>query len=475
MSKKKKYPVIIYIVLALLVTAWAAFGVYGFLLDNYEIDLKGIQQIKADAYLGKGVEYTFAPKDKDATVTEEQFNATLEKLSKRISGVRGIEIVANSGEKTISVFFPSSGDETVDMSYLTGIDQRYYIKAVIAEYTAKSDGGYVIDKELETIFDSDDIEGVEVSAGTSSSSYYYILNLKLSEEAQAKLAEVTERVYNEAKAKAEADAEANKDNTQTADAESGEGENEEDKKVEVPTQRYFLLLDGEVVQNFTFKGKVEAETVVFGNYSDYTSLVMSANFIDIGPLEYTIERASVVYTSPVYGNLLDVMGVALIIVTVLAFAFFAIYGRAAGVVAGIIWLMQNSIVFIVYAMIGRIYSIEAIFGFAAAIAISFAMTAYMLQKLKAEYKKGKTVEGAVVYSFTSMLPVVRTAGWGMALLGIVLLFLNAVCIDLGVIFITAGVSLLVCLIYVTKWCLVSTQAFGFMRNPALFKNKKEAE
>ena len=243
MSKKKKYPVIIYIVLALLVTAWAAFGVYGFLLDNYEIDLKGIQQIKADAYLGKGVEYTFAPKDKDAAVTEEQFNATLEKLSKRISGVRGIEIVANSGEKTISVFFPSSGDETVDMSYLTGIDQRYYIKAVIAEYTAKSDGGYVIDKELETIFDSDDIEGVEVSAGTSSSSYYYILNLKLSEEAQAKLAEVTERVYNEAKAKAEADAEANKDNTQTADAESGEGENEEDKKVEVPThlQRERLL------------------------------------------------------------------------------------------------------------------------------------------------------------------------------------------------------------------------------------------
>ncbi len=468
MPKKKKYPVIIYIVLALLVTAWAVFGAYGFLLDNYEIDLKGIRQIKADAYLGKGIEYTFAAKDADADITDEQFNLTFERLNKRVEHIRGVEVVANSANKTLTVLLPATGDSTADLSKLSGIDVRYYLKAVIAEYTTKEDGSFVIDKELETIFDSDDIESVGISAGTTSTSYYYVLELNLSEEAQAKLAEVTERVYNEAKAKAEEEA------AKTPEASDDEGKKEENK-VTVPTQRYFLLIDGEVAQAYTFSGKVESKSIGYGNFTDQNALIAAANFIDIGPLAYEIKRTDAVYTTPVYGNLLDVCGIALAVVTVLALVFFVVYGKAAGAIAGIIWLMQNSLVYIVYAAFKRIYSVEALFAFAAVFALSFAMTAYMLTKLKAEYKKGKTVEGAVVYSFSSMLPTVRTAGWGVALLGIVLLFLNELCIDLGIIFITAGVALLVCLIYVTKWCLISSQAFGFMRKPGLFKSKKEAE
>ena len=476
MPVKKKSPIIIFVILAVLLITWASVGIYGF-IGATEIDLRGACQIKSDAYFGNGIKYVFAPKA-DAEVTEESFNKAYDIIYNRIGGLRGIEITSDFNSKTITAIAPSVGDLTADYNVLpANVTSRYFFKAVIADYTGDATNGFAITEEKETIFDSTGIK--DVIGGTtydSSGNMLLTLSIILTDEAAAKLSEVTERVYNEAKEKAEQDAANSSTASGTSSDASSSGSSSttsSGSEVKVPEQRYFLLLDGEIFQSYTFNKKVELTQLTLGSFNNEADCLNIANAIIIGALPFEMEKTSVEYVPAVYGDLLPMLGIALIILAALAVIFFVVYARMAGAVAGLIWLMQNSLVFIIFALFNGIYTVSSIITFAAVILLSFIAFTYMLSKLKEEYAKGKTVEGAAVYTFNAIKPLVYSLGFGSVILGILLLLFNVSVVNVGIILIGFGVMLVLCLIPVMKSSILSTQAYDFMRKGSLFKNEKE--
>lgn len=388
----------IVVILILLFSYTAIFGVSYYTGDVKHTVLKGITDIRWGIDIQGGVEATFVPAD-GVDATDKQLDSAKAIIETRMisSGITDYELYTDSGTDSIIVRFPWKEDEK-------DFDAQKAIKEISS--TAKltfrpgnsyetaemgSDGNPVYKTPkgdtTEVLMDGSAVD-TATSGPSSEKAGQFVVNLKLTSEGAKTFAEITEK-YN--------------------------------------GQIVSIWMDDEMLSYPTIQSVItNGEAQITGNF-DAESAATLANQIQGGALPFALETQSYGEISPTLGeNSLVAMAYAGIIAIIIIALFMIFMYRLPGLVAIIALIGQ---VGLSIAAISRYFTVfnsftmtlPGIAGIILSIGMGVDANIITAERIKEEFKAGKTLDGAIDRGTKNSLSAIIDGNMTVIIVSIILL------------------------------------------------------
>ena len=454
-SKKRMRPYVFFVVFALILalTYCAFFGIHDYYGDTRKVYVKGANDITWGIDISGGVEAVFSPDKKGVKITNDDMDSARTILDQRLVslGITDYEVEVDKSAHQVIVRFPNGEldpQEAIDvlqaeaqLEFYAGSDNSSGTPFMTGEVVKKADVGY----------------------DTENGNY---VTLTLNSKGKTAFAEATTNAYN--------------NGTQIS-----------------------IYMDGSAISVASVKEAITTgEAVITGDFTEEQAKLL-ADQINGGSLPFalTCDDSKLQIISPSLGsNALEVMLIAgAIAFGVICILMIALY-RVNGVVASIALLGQlaGSIACISGFFPGTdgfTLTVPGIAGIILSIGVGVDCNVIAAERIKDEFKKGKTIDGAIDSGFKNSLSAIIDGNVTIVIVAIVLMgafgspdsFLAKIFSPLMNLFGTSiagsiysfGYTLLVGVIFnlimgvlASKWMLKSVSQLKFMRKPALYGGKK---
>ncbi len=388
----------IVVILILLFSYTAIFGVSYYTGDVEHTVVKGIDDIRWGIDIQGGVEATFIPAD-GVDATDKELDSAKAIIETRMisNGITDYELYTDTGTDSIIVRFPWKEDEKdfdaeKSISEISSTAKLTFRPGDSHKSTdVGSDGEPVYktptDETEEVLMDGSDVADASVgpdqkNAGKS------VVNLELTKEGAEKFAEITEKYQG---------------------------------------QVVSIWMDDEMLSAPTIDDVItEGKAMISGNF-DAESATVLANQIKGGALPFTLETKSHGEISPTLGeNSLTAMAYAGVIALVLIILFMIIMYRLPGVVASIALLGQ---VGLSIAAISRYFpvfnsftmTLPGIAGIILSIGMGVDANIITAERIKEEFHSGKTLDGAIDRGTKNSLSAIIDGNMTVIIVSIILL------------------------------------------------------
>ncbi len=458
-SKKVAKPWFFVIFLLILVLAYSAFfGINDYYGDTKKVYIKGASDIRWGIDIRGGVEAVFSPDKEGVEITSDDMQSAKAMLETRLvnQNITDYEVEVSNANHQVIVRFPWAADES-------NFDAQGAIEELGA--TAKLSFYLGSDNSSEPFMDGAVVKKADYTYDTNNN-YGYIVTLKLNKEGT------------EAFAKA----------TSTAAA-SGTSISIYMDETNISTASCDEAITG-------------GEAIIHGNFTEESAKAL-ADKINAGSLPFalTVDNSKLQIVSPSLGSdALDVMviagAIAFGIVCILMIVFYrlngfvaaiALLGQLAGSIACISGFFPGASSFTL--------TIPGIAGIILSIGVGVDANVIAAERIKDEFKKGKTIDGAIDSGFKNSLSAIIDGNVTIVIVSIVLMgafgtpdsFLAKIFSPIMSIFGTSitgaiysfGYTLLVGVIFnlimgvlASKYMLKSVSQLKFLRKPALYGGKK---
>lgn len=462
-SKRTGKPVFFVIfILILALTYTAFFGLENYYGDTRKVYIKGAEDIRWGIDISGGVEAVFSPDKSDVDITADDMESAKAIIETRLvnNNITDYEVYTDTNNHQIIVRFPWAAGES-DFNAQDAVSELGET-AQLAFYSG-SDNSSGTPFMTGEVVDSAKAAYVQLEQGGS---YQYVVELKLNSAGAAAFATAT--------------AEAAANNTKIS-----------------------IYMDDTVISTAGCSEAITGgEAVIYGNFDETTSTEL-ANQINAGSLPFalTVDDSKLQIISPTLGSdALDVMiiagaiafGVVCLIVIVRyrlhgVIASIALLGQLAGSIACISGFFPNNSSFTL--------TIPGIAGIILSIGIGVDCNVIAAERIRDEFKKGKTIDGAIDSGFKNSFSAIIDGNVTIVIVSVVLMgafgtpdnFIAKIFSPLMSLFGTSitgsiysfGYTLLVGTIFnlimgvlASKYMLKSISQLKFLRKPGLYGGKK---
>ena len=456
-SKRTGKPVFFVVfILILALTYTAFFGIEDYYGDTRKVYLKGAEDIRWGIDISGGVEAVFSPDKEGVKITDDDMESAKAIIETRLvnQNITDYEVYTDAANHQIIVRFPWAADES-----------NFDAQAAVQELGETALLSFCRNEDKNDVILSGSADIKRATAGVNENNAY-VVYLEFTDAGTSKFAEAT-----------------------TALAASG-GKISiwmDETEISAPTVKT-AILNG----NAYIDGMANAE--------EAKSL---ANKINAGSLPFalTVDDSKLQIVSPSLGsNALDVMLIAgaiafgvIALLMLLRYrlhgliAVFALLGQLAGSIACISGFFPKAASFTL--------TIPGIAGIILSIGVGVDCNVIATERIRDEFKKGKTIDGAIDSGFRNSLSAIIDGNVTIVIVSLVLMgafgtpdrFMAKIFSPLMSLFgasITGsiysfGYTLLVGVIFnlimgvlASKWMLKSISQFKFLRKPWLYGGKK---
>lgn len=452
-TRKSTFFVVLVLILAL--TYCAFFGIENYYGDTRNVYVKGAGDIRWGIDISGGVEAVFSPDKADVEITSEDMDAAKSIIETRLvnNNITDYEVYADNFNHQIIVRFPWAADES-DFDAQAAV-QELGETAMLTFCEGSENNKTVILKG------SEDVK--QAAAGLDENNQY-IVQLELTASGTAKFAEATARLQ---------------------------------KKV------ISIWMDDTMISAPTVNNVINNGTAMITNIGGAEEATDLANKINAGSLPFalTVDESKLQIISPSLGSdALQVMLIAgsiafAIVCLIMIFRYrvngvvaaFALLGQLAGSIACISGFLPGVPSFTL--------TVPGIAGIILSIGVGVDCNVIASERIRDEFKKGKTIDGAIDSGFKNSLSAIIDGNVTIVIVSIVLMgafgspdsLLAKVFSPIMSLFgssITGsiysfGYTLLIGVIFnlimgvvASKLMLKSVSRLKFMRNPAFYGGKK---
>ncbi len=453
----KKITFFVIVILIFLATYAAFFGVSNYYGDTKKVYVKGTEDIRWGIDINGGVEAIFMPDVKTESITQADMDSAKEIIETRLVnlGITESEVRTDTKNKQVVVRFPWKPDES-DFDPTTAIAELG--ETAVLKFCEGEDNTKVV------------LQGaahIESASAQYSNESGYLVALKLTKDGASKFAEATARLKG---------------------------------------QVISIWMDDQMISNPTVNEVItNGEAVITGNY-DADSAKKLADQINAGSLPFalTVDNSKLQIISPTLGaKARDVMAIAgiaafaaICVIMILMFRLpglitsIALLGQVAGMIAASSGFFPG--------VNGVTLTIPGIAGIILSIGMGVDANVIASERIKEEFAKGKTIDGAIEAGFENSFNAVLDGNVTVFIVSAVLMgaFGTSDTI-MGKIFspimqffgssvtgsvYSFGYTLLVGVIfnmimgvYFSKAMLKSVSRFKFLRKPWLYGGAKDAK
>lgn len=469
MKTKRKGPIAFFVIFALILafTYAAFFGFEDYYGDTRKLYVKGAKDIRWGIDIRGGVEAVFSPDTDDDEITDRELEAAKTIIEKRLvnKSITDSEVYIDSAKNQIIVRFPWAADES-NFNAQEAV-QELGATAQLAFYQGSDNSSGQPFMTGKVVTDST-VQYVNMSENGSSSSsgYQYVVTLDLDSEGASAFANAT------------ATAAANN------------------------SQISIYMDDTRISSAGCDQAITGGKAIISGNFTAESATELS-NQINAGslPFSLTVDDSKMQVISPTLGsNALSVMVIAGSIAFGVVCLLMIIRYRVNGFVAAIALLGQLAgTIACISGFFGSAQShtltIPGIAGIILSIGVGVDCNVIASERIKDEFRKGKTIDGAIDSGFKNSLSAIIDGNVTIVIVSIVLMgafgtennifakvfsalmpFLGASIT--GSIY-SFGYTLLVGVVFnlimgvlASKYMLKSISKAKFLRNPALYGGKK---
>ncbi|MBQ1278888.1 MAG: protein translocase subunit SecD [Clostridia bacterium] len=451
----KKFTFFVVLALILALTYCAFFGIENYYGDTRNVYVKGASDIRWGIDISGGVEAVFSPDKADVEITSEDMDAAKSIIETRLvnNNITDYEVFADNFNHQIIVRFPWAADES-DFDAQAAV-QELGETAMLTFCEGSENNQTVILKG------SEDVK--QAQAGLDENNQY-IVQLELTSSGTSKFAEATARLKN---------------------------------------QTISIWMDDTMISAPTVNDAITNGIAMISGIGGAEEATDLANKINAGSLPFalTVDESKLQIISPSLGSdALEVMliagSIAFGIVCLLMIAryrvngvvaAFALLGQLAGSIACISGFFPSAPSFTL--------TVPGIAGIILSIGVGVDCNVIAAERIRDEFKKGKTIDGAIDSGFKNSLSAIIDGNVTIVIVSIVLmgafgspdsllaklfspimsLFGSSIT---GSIY-SFGYTLLVGVIFnlimgvvASKLMLKSVSRLKFMRNPAFYGGKK---
>ena len=451
----KKFTFFVVLALILALTYCAFFGIENYYGDTRNVYVKGASDIRWGIDISGGVEAVFSPDKADVEITSEDMDAAKSIIETRLvnNNITDYEVFADNFNHQIIVRFPWAADES-DFDAQAAV-QELGETAMLTFCEGSENNQTVILKG------SEDVK--QAQAGLDENNQY-IVQLELTSSGASKFAEATARLKN---------------------------------------QTISIWMDDTMISAPTVNDAITNGIAMISGIGGAEEATDLANKINAGSLPFalTVDESKLQIISPSLGSdALEVMliagSIAFGIVCLLMIAryrvngvvaAFALLGQLAGSIACISGFFPSAPSFTL--------TVPGIAGIILSIGVGVDCNVIAAERIRDEFKKGKTIDGAIDSGFKNSLSAIIDGNVTIVIVSIVLmgafgspdsllaklfspimsLFGSSIT---GSIY-SFGYTLLVGVIFnlimgvvASKLMLKSVSRLKFMRNPAFYGGKK---
>ena len=456
---KPVFFVILILILALTYTAF--FGIDNYYGDTRNLYIKGASDIRWGIDIKGGVEAVFSPVledgQKTSDITSDQMESAKAVIETRLTNnnITDYEVMVDNTEKTVIVRFPWAADES-------DFDAQEQVDSL--GDTAQLEFYSGDDNSSGTPFMKGDV--VTSATATYSEDYGYVVSLELNSEGASAFASAT------------SDAASNGTNIS-------------------------IYMDDTCISTASCDEAITGGKAIIHGSFDVDSAKELANKINAGSLPFSLsaDSSKLQIVSPTLGNnALNVMviagAIAFAIVCILMIvryrlhgfvAAIALLGQLAGSIAAISGFFPGADSFTL--------TIPGIAGIILSIGVGVDCNVIAAERIRDEFKKGKTIDGAIDAGFKNSLSAVIDGNVTIVIVAIVLMgtfgspdgIITKIFSPIMSIFGTSisgsiyafGYTLLIGVIFnlimgvlASKYMLKSISQLKFLRKPALYGGKK---
>ena len=384
MKKASKATFFIVFALILALTYCAFFGITDYYGDTKNTYIKGANDIRWGIDINGGVEAVFSPDKAEVDISDKDMDAAKKILDTRLInlGITDYEIFTDNATHQIIVQFPWEGGDT-DFDAAATVEKLGQTALLTFREGTSSDGTVVLQG-------STDVKEADWAITTENG---YIVTLDLTDSGKSKFAEATTRL----------------------------------KGSETPIS---IWMDDELVTSVNVQEAItNGEAMITGDGFDADYVKDLSNTINAGSLPFalTIDDSKLQIVSPTLGKeALNVMLFAGAIAFIIICIIMVIRYRIPGVIACISLLGQVA---------GMVASVSGFFGSANSFTLTIPGIAGMIlsigigvdcnviasERIIDEFKKGKTIDGAIKEGFKNSFSAVLDGNVTVVIVSLVLM------------------------------------------------------
>ncbi|MBP3705911.1 MAG: protein translocase subunit SecD [Clostridia bacterium] len=459
MSTKRTGKPIFFVILALILalTFFAFFGLHNYYGDTKKVYFKGANDIRWGIDISGGVEAVFSPDKKGVEITSGDMDSAKTIIESRLVslGITDYEVETDKSTHQVIVRFPrTAGDGDFDPQKAIDIlsadaQLEFYAGSDNSSGTPFMTGDAV--KEADVAYDTENGHHV---------------NLELNSKGTQAFANATTNAFNNG-------------------------------------SQISIYMDGAAISTANVKEPITTGDAIITGQFTAESAKLLADQINGGALPFALtpDDSKLQIISPTLGsNALDVMLIAgAIAFGLICILMIALY-RVNGVVASIALLGQvaGSIACIsgfIPGAEGFTLTVPGIAGIILSIGVGVDCNVIAAERIKDEFKKGKTIDGAIDSGFKNSLSAIIDGNVTIIIVALVLMgafgapsdmlakifspIMNLFGASIAGSIYSFGYTLLVGVIFnlimgvlASKYMLKSLSGLKFMRNPALYGGKK---
>lgn len=453
-SKRVGKPVFfVVLILILALTYTAFFGIDNYYGDTRKVYFKGANDIRWGIDIQGGVEAVFSPDKEGLEITDDDMDAAKAIIETRLvnQNITDYEVYTDSSSNQVIVRFPWAADES-DFDAQAAVQELG--ETALLTFCRNEDQTDVILKG------SEDIK----KAYPSTNNGEYVVALEFTSQGTTKFAAATSELLN---------------------------------------QTISIWMDDQMISSPTVNSVITGGSAVIDGMESYEAAKELADKINAGSLPFalTVDDSKLQVISPSLGsNALDVMLIAGAVAFGIICLLMIIRYRVNGVVASIALLGQlaGSIACISGYFAGAssfTLTIPGIAGIILSIGVGVDCNVIAAERIRDEFKKGKTIDGAIDSGFKNSLSAIIDGNVTIVIVSIVLMgafgspdsLLAKLLSPIMSLFGTSitgsiysfGYTLLIGVVFnlimgvlASKYMLKSISQFKFMRKPALYGGKK---
>ncbi len=471
-SRKTGKPVFfVVLILILALTYTAFFGISNYYGDTREVKIKGANDIRWGIDINGGVEAVFSPATGAGEITDDDMDAAKELIGMRLveKNITDYEVYCDNNTNQVIVRFPWKAGES-DFDAVETVNDLATEAIVVFREGTEETGTTLLSG-------AQDIKNAAV--GVDQETGKYIVTLNFTESGKNKFTEATSRLVG-----SQVSIWLDK---VVAASEEGEEDKVESTMISAPT------VNGVINSNECYiDGEFTAETA--GELADQ---INSGKL----PFRLSVDNSKLQVVSPTLGtNALRVMVIAGAVAFAIVCLIMIFRYRLNGFVAAIALLGQlaGSIACISGYFPGTdsfTLTIPGIAGIILSIGVGVDCNVIAAERIKDEFKKGKTIDGAIDSGFKNSLSAIIDGNVTIVIVSLVLMgafgspdsFIAKIFSPIMSLFGTSitgsiysfGYTLLVGVIFnlimgvvASKLMLKSVSRLKFLRNPALYGGKK---